>query len=276
MILKKELMMHLKDLNLNSYESKLWVALLSRGVSTAGELSDIANVPRSRTYDVLESLEKKGFIIMKIGKPIKYMSVPPEEVIARVKKKEIEETKRKSEFLDKLKKSSLMDDLRFIYKRGINMVDVTELTGAVKGRNSIFNQIDTMIKSAEKEVIIHTTDAGTIRILDYLGATLQKLMKRGVKVKLAAPLNKETERYLIRLPRNVEVRKSNLNARFVIVDQKEILFTLMNDEKIHPSYDSGIWVNTPFFASAMSDLFDLAWKDMLRVNIKTRSVINRK
>ena len=56
---------------LNLYEVKIWTALLSRGVSTAGELSDIANVPRSRTYDVLESLEKKGFIIMKLGKPIK-------------------------------------------------------------------------------------------------------------------------------------------------------------------------------------------------------------
>ncbi len=272
MILKKELLMHLKDLGLNSYESKLWVALLSRGVSTAGELSDIANVPRSRTYDVLESLEKKGFIIMKIGKPIKYMSVPPEEVISRVKKREIEETQKKAEFLDKLKKSSLMDDLKFIYKKGINMVDVTELTGAIKGRNSIFNQMDTMIKSAEKEVIIHTTDAGTIRVLDYLGPTLQKVVKRGVKVKLAAPLNRETEKYLMRLPKNVEVRRSNLNARFIIADKKEILFTLMNDEKVHPSYDSGIWVNTPFFASAMADLFDLAWKDIPKVNIKARSL----
>ncbi|MDP3765021.1 MAG: helix-turn-helix domain-containing protein, partial [Nanoarchaeota archaeon] len=38
----------LKNLGLNSYEVKIWTALLSRGVSTAGELSDIANVPRSR------------------------------------------------------------------------------------------------------------------------------------------------------------------------------------------------------------------------------------
>ena len=69
MIVQKSFLMKLKDFGLNSYEAKLWVALLSRGVSTAGELSDIANVPRSRTYDVLESLEKKGFIIVKIGNP---------------------------------------------------------------------------------------------------------------------------------------------------------------------------------------------------------------
>ena len=87
MIVQKDFLERLKDFGLNSYERKLWVALLSRGVSTAGELSDISNVPRSRAYDVLESLEKKGFIIVKVGKPIKYLAVAPSEVIKPSKKK---------------------------------------------------------------------------------------------------------------------------------------------------------------------------------------------
>jgi hypothetical protein len=60
---------------------KVWAALLSRGTSTAGELSNISDVPRSRTYDILESLEKKGFIVMKLGKPIKFVALKPEEVV---------------------------------------------------------------------------------------------------------------------------------------------------------------------------------------------------
>ena len=59
MIMQKDFIEKLKIFGLNSYEAKIWVALLSRGVSSAGELSDISNVPRSRSYDVLESLEKK-------------------------------------------------------------------------------------------------------------------------------------------------------------------------------------------------------------------------
>ena len=63
MIVKDEFLSKLRRyFSLNLYEVKIWTALLSRGVSTAGELSDIANVPRSRSYDVLESLEKKGLI----------------------------------------------------------------------------------------------------------------------------------------------------------------------------------------------------------------------
>src|SRR3989338_6588951 len=102
MIVKKDFLNRIKDFGLNSYESKLWTALLSRGVSTAGELSDIANVPRSRTYDVLESLEKKGFIIMKLGKPIKYVAVPPVEVLERVKKKVKEDTDEHLKNLEKV------------------------------------------------------------------------------------------------------------------------------------------------------------------------------
>ena len=87
MIVKEEFLSKLRRyFSLNLYEVKIWTALLSRGVSTAGELSDIANVPRSRSYDVLESLEKKGFVVMKLGKPIKYLAVPPKEVLERVKK----------------------------------------------------------------------------------------------------------------------------------------------------------------------------------------------
>ncbi|MCK5629147.1 MAG: hypothetical protein KAI26_00900, partial [Nanoarchaeota archaeon] len=53
MIIQNDFLNNIRDFGLNTYEAKLWTALLSRGISTAGELSDIANVPRSRSYDVL-------------------------------------------------------------------------------------------------------------------------------------------------------------------------------------------------------------------------------
>ena len=88
MVVNEEFLAELRRyFRLNLYEVRIWTAILLRGVSTAGELSDMANVPRSRSYDVLESLEKKGFVIPKVGKPMKYVAVSPEEVIERVKKR---------------------------------------------------------------------------------------------------------------------------------------------------------------------------------------------
>lgn len=79
MIVQEDFLKKLRgSFDLNEYEVKIWTALLSRGLATAGELSDISNVPRSRSYDVLESLEKKGFVMMKLGKPIKYIAVAPD------------------------------------------------------------------------------------------------------------------------------------------------------------------------------------------------------
>src|SRR3989338_3847890 len=108
MIVKEEFLNKLRQyFHLNLYEVKIWAALLSRGVSTAGELSDIANVPRSRSYDVLESLEKKGFVVMKLGKPIKYMAVAPTEVVERVKKNMKSEADSRIKRLEDLKKTDI-------------------------------------------------------------------------------------------------------------------------------------------------------------------------
>src|SRR3989338_5155735 len=88
MIVQEQFLKKLRSaFNLNIYEVKIWTALLSKGVASAGELSDISNVPRSRSYDVLESLEKRGFVLMKLGKPIKYIAVKPEEIFLREKKR---------------------------------------------------------------------------------------------------------------------------------------------------------------------------------------------
>src|SRR4030067_1138742 len=104
MIVKDEFLSRLRKIfDLNLYEVKVWAALLSRGTSTAGELSSISDVPRSRTYDILESLEKKGFIVMKLGKPIKFVALKPEEVIERVKRNLVTGVTEKHKRLDELK-----------------------------------------------------------------------------------------------------------------------------------------------------------------------------
>ena len=72
MMIKQDLVKRIKEyFSLNIYETKVWIALLSKGIASAGEIAVISGVPRSRTYDVLESLEKRGFAIVKIGKPVK-------------------------------------------------------------------------------------------------------------------------------------------------------------------------------------------------------------
>ncbi len=264
MIVKEELLSKIRRyFDLNLYEGKLWTALLSRGVSTAGELSDIANVPRSRSYDVLETLEKKGFVVMKLGKPIKYIAVPPTEVVERVKKNMRITADEKIKRLETLKESDLLGELETLHTEGIELVDPSELSGSLRGRHNLYNHLDLAIRNAKKRVTIMTTSQGLLRKIEGLKATLQAVKKRGVDIKIAAPITKELKEQLSELKGVADVRHTDdVKARFCIVDGKNLTFMVSDDKDVHDSYDVGIWVNTPFFASALEELFDGAWQDM--------------
>jgi len=261
MIVQKDFLNKLKDFGLNTYESKLWTALLSRGISTAGELSDIANVPRSRSYDVLESLEKKGFIVMKLGKPIKYIAVPPEEVLERLKKKHKEDSDKNISLLNELKGSVVLDELNLLHTQGIDLVEPTELSGSLKGRTNLYSHLDSMIKKSEKSIVIVTTSKGLMRKHDVFKNSLSKIKKKGVKVRILAPLTKESKEAVDSLKPLAEIKNvKDINARFCIIDGKELLFMLLNDSEVHPTYDTGIWINSPFFVSAIEGLVNHLWK----------------
>ncbi len=264
MIVKEEFLNKLRQyFSLNLYEVKIWTALLSRGVSTAGELSEISDVPRSRAYDVLESLEKKGFIVMKLGKPIQYIAVDPGEVVERAKKLVKKNAEANVKMLNGLKGTDLLDELQTLHKHGIDTVEPSELSGSVRGRNNIYSHMETMLKKAKSDVTLITSAKGLVRKCESLKPVLKNLSKKGVKVKVAAPITKESAAAARELMEFADVKHlDRLDSRFCVVDGNQIMFMLMQDKDVHKSYDAGIWVTTPFFASAMNNLFDLAWDKM--------------
>jgi sugar-specific transcriptional regulator TrmB len=267
MIVKDEFLSRLRKIfDLNLYEVKVWTALLSRGTSTAGELSNISDVPRSRTYDILESLEKKGFILMKLGKPIKFVALKPEEVIERVKKNLVKYAKERTERLENLKDDEVLGELNSLFTKGIKFVEPSDLSGSLRGRQNLYNHLDMMLRDAEKTVTIVTTREGMNRKFEAIMPTLEKLKKRGVKIRIAAPIDESNVKIAKEFKKVAEVRDvDKLKARFIIIDSNQIMFMLLDDEKFHPNYDVGIWVNTDYFAAALEQMFELAWKEMKSV-----------
>jgi len=265
MIIKEEFLSRLRKIfDLNLYEAKVWTALLSRGVSTAGELSNISDVPRSRTYDILESLEKKGFIVMKIGKPIKFVALKPEEVVERVKKNMILIAQEKSKRLEQLKDDEILDELTSLYNNGVKFVEPSDLSGSLRGRQNMYNHLDMMIRGAEKNITIVTTAEGLNRKLEALMPALEKAKKRGVNVKIAAPIVPENIKVAKEMSKVAEIRdtsNSKLQGRFAIVDSENLMFMLLNDKEVHPNYDVAVWLSTSYFAKAMESMFEAAWND---------------
>ena len=261
MIIKNDFLNKLKEFGLNSYEGKLWVALLSRGVSTAGELSDISNVPRSRAYDVLESLEKKGFVVVKIGKPIKYLAVPPTEVLERVKQKVVEEAEEKNKSLDVLKSSDILEELSLLHDEGIKLIDPTDKTGSFRGRDKAYEHLAKMIKDANKSIILMTTGKGLERKSEILGGLLKKASKRGVEIKILT--TKEANAQAVKeFSEHSEIKTHHdTNTRFCMIDDSQVLLFLTPDDKVHHSYDSAVWLEAPQFVNYFGGLFNKEWKN---------------
>ena len=264
MIVQEEFLKKLRSaFDLNIYEVKIWTALLSRGQATEGELSDISNVPRSRSYDVLESLEKKGFIIMKLGKPIKYLAVKPEEIVKRLKKNIHFLAETRVDTLEKVRGESLFKDIELLYKQGIEKVDVASLSGAMKSRENIYDQMRSMLENAKKSVTIMTTADGFVRKADKFKNLLKKLSEKGIKIRIAAPVSKESKKLLESLKDVAQIKHiDSIKARFLLVDEKELLFMVTDDKEVHESYDTAVWVNTPYFANALNTMFEATWQTL--------------
>jgi len=256
MLVKQELITRIKDyFDLNIYETKVWLALLEKGVASAGEIAEMSKVPRSRTYDVLENLERKGFAIVKIGKPVKYIGIKPRAILERLKNDIRKNAQEELGYLLKIKDTEEFAKLESIYKEGINPVKREELSLALKGKSSISGYLKEIIKNAKKEIII-CTNAGDIRSkIRLFRHTLSFLENSGIKVRIALS-GDETLIKQMQALLGVKIEKIDIDAKFFIIDRKEILFYLSKERSGED--DLAIWLNSEFFAMAFAGLFEIA------------------
>jgi HTH-type transcriptional regulator, sugar sensing transcriptional regulator len=265
MIVSQDVLDSLRQIGLNLYERKLWVALLSRGTSTAGELSSLAKVPHSRTYDVLESLADKGFVMIQSTKPLKYLAIPPKEALERAKKTLQETMEVTIERITKMQVSPTLKDLEKVYKTGVKTVEPGEMTGSLKGRDALYEQLGTIFKGAKNNISIFTTEKGLTDLNQIHSDILKKAADRGVKIRIAAPYNKDNAAILNNLKQFAEVRKAEnvgVEGRFVVADGNHMVMALTEDE-VHPTQDFAMWSQGEHVADHMfGALFNKVWKDL--------------
>ena len=188
--------------------------------------------------------------------------MPPTEVVERVKKNMRKEAEEAVDKLENLKQTDVLKELTSLHNQGVELIEPSELSGSLRGRHNLYNHMEMTIRSAEKTVEIMSTEQGIIRKAEALGPIFEELHKRGVKIRIAAPIPDPKNKALKEISKYAEIRETKTKARFIIVDNEELMFMVNHDEEVHPTYDIGIWVNTPFFASALSEMFELAWKEM--------------
>src|SRR3989344_1594579 len=255
MLVRSELINKIKDyFDLNIYETKVWLALLGKGVASAGEIADISNVPRSRTYDVLESLEKKGFAIVKLGKPVKYLGVKPRMILEKLKNNVKKDADERMEALLRVKETEEFTQLESLYTGGISPAKREDLSAALKGKSNISNYLREILQEAKKEVIICTSAVEFGSKSKLFQQTIELLNKSNIKVIVSLSGDKALIDKLAN-ELKIKIKQVNIDAKFFIVDRSEILFYLSRaDDK----EELAIWLNSDFFSQAFATLFEKA------------------
>ena len=69
------------DYYFSTDETKIYLFLNKNSVETASEISKAMNIPRTETYRLLSSLQRKGVVFSSFGKPTKFSAVGIDEVL---------------------------------------------------------------------------------------------------------------------------------------------------------------------------------------------------
>ncbi len=259
MVASTEVLDALKSIGLNLYERKIFVALLAKGVATAAEVSEIANVPRSRSYDILESLAEKGFVMVQPSKPIRYVALAPKEALERTKQNLKVKHDQIVERIDRLKASPVIQELEGIFKKGLDLVQPTEMTGTLKGRYIIDRQLRFAFKDAKNSISIMTTEQGLNDLYSKHFRILKKANRAGVKLKILAPFGEDSLSQAF--SQIAEIKRLGRPAgRMAIIDRQNLLMALTDDKDVHETQDIAFWASSTHAVKRIAEpLFSQLW-----------------
>lgn len=227
----------LRQLGLNQYESKAYYALSHYGSHTAGELSERAELPRPRIYDVLTRLQDKGFVAIQSGRPVRYASLPIIEAVKTLKKQ------REATLSDELKKiEELGKDLQTRIRGTQTQAAPSEETvWTLRGREAIYSKMASMIQGAKKHIVVSSDAAGIAHKLRAHGKEMEKAKARGVKVNVVAPVST--------IPIDVPLLQKEMPSRMILADDQALVFLSGKGSK--PEDEVGVWLHSPHVVETM-------------------------
>lgn len=237
----------LHNLGLTDYEIRVYVALLGRQEMTANQISEETNVPYSKIYEVLDSLEKKGWIGTEGGRPARYHPKSPATAL-EANRMRVEKELKENENI-------VLSELLPIYeKTGTREKhDIWILRGEV----NILTKIRSMLADCEEELQA-ASPWMNMEILNLLLPSIASIVGRGGKVQVL--LSSECDyRVVKKLSEIAEVRlRDQMFGGGIIADSREVVLVLGEDES-NP-FNLAIWSEHVGLARLAKIYFEYLWK----------------
>jgi len=237
----------LQDLGLTEYETRAYVALLQRGNMTASEISEMAPVPYSKIYEILGSLERKGWIETESGRPSKYYPRSPLDAL--------EATRLRRERHLKAGETQILGELTPIFERreSRERPDIW----IVRGEFNIMSKIRETMEKSTKEILVAVPEF-TREMLDLVSPTLLHLRSRGIKIQLMTSEKVEQET-LNEACRFAEVKvRGQMFGGGIVSDVQEVMLLLEGEEG---GRALAIWSDHAGLARFAKNYFEYLWRD---------------
>ena len=134
----------LREIGLTEYESLAYLALVKSGELTAGEVSGSTSIPYSKVYSVLDGLERKGWVVIKGGRPRHYYPRSPVEAL---RAERLRQENRFEQY-----KELIVSELQPLYERR-EIREKPEIW-IIRGTENIASTIGEILGRAKREVMV--------------------------------------------------------------------------------------------------------------------------
>lgn len=236
----------LREMGLNTYEIDSYLVLLNGGQMTAMEVSQQANVPYSKMYEVLNSLKEKGWVKSTESRPFKYYPVPPLEA-TRLTKLRLENKYANLE-------NHIAQTLQPLYEQR-ELVERPEIV-ILRGQQAALTRLEDMLKKASVEIVVAAPEFAkpVIALAEPLLGNGSGL-KKSVQVKFMAAGKAEDWVFVKKFSALGEIRiRDHMFGGGIIADGKEAMLFL-GEEK--PSLV--IWSNHVGLVGFAREYFQFLW-----------------
>jgi sugar-specific transcriptional regulator TrmB len=257
-------MEYLKQIGLTTYESEAYLALLSKRMMTAEEISEKTSVPITRVYGTLEQLMQKGFAKIVQGRPKRFHAVSPEQA--------------KREYVTHLRQSfetellTIDETLRHlqrqvepIYVESHLQVKAEELLEPLADLRTMEKRTIDYVKGAEDEVLISTA---LFSWLPKIKTTLGDAVRRGVKMMVLMQFGDNPARsHLGELSKlGVQIRESPdpwHPVRGTLVDSRDLVFVIWAAEEVERHWNPIVYTpnhtKNPGLIRIFRESFQFRW-----------------
>ncbi len=242
----------LEGIGLTKGEVKAYLALLQLGPSTTGDIISKAEVSRSKVYEMLDRLTKRGLVSFVIKENIKYFeAASPAQIIEYIERTKKDLENKESEI------KSILPELKRL--QGVAKIpqSATVYEG-VRGIQTLYNDVLATLQKGESYQVV-AVESEILENKEFLNFIMQhhrKRVEKEITVHLLAPSRMKT------LVSRTVGRTPLLQARFI--EQEIPAATLVYKDKVATfvwgKTPTGVMIRSPTIANRYRAFFDDLWR----------------